>query len=195
MILGIIRGADKSNIHEVISAAIAGGINQLEITLNTPDALELIKIASKSREVGAGTVLNVKEAVAAVAAGARFIVSPLTDLETIKYCKKNKIPVYPGALTPTEIWRAWEVGADMVKVFPIKLFGGPDYVRELKAPFNEIKILACGGVSPQNIKEYFEAGAAAVAVGNSVFNRDLMEKRNFKLIEQKARELVQALSR
>jgi len=195
MILGIIRGADKNNILEVISAAVAGGIDQLEITLNTPDALELIKIASKSREVGAGTVLNVKEAEAAVAAGAGFIVSPLTDLETIKYCKKNKIPVYPGALTPTEIWRAWEVGADMVKVFPIKLFGGPDYVRELKAPFNEIKILACGGVSPQNIKEYFKAGAAGVAVGNSVFNRELMGKRSFELIEQKARELVQALSR
>jgi len=190
MILGIIRGANKDNIIPVIEAAISGGIKHIEITLNSPDALEQIKIASRKYEVGAGTVLSVKDAESAVKAGAKFIVSPIADPEMIKFCQKNKLPVYPGALTPTEVYRAWELGATMVKVFPVKSVGGPDYIKELKGPFYDIKLLACGGVNKENIKAYFAAGADAVAVGGSIFSRDLMNSGNFSEIEKKVRELV-----
>lgn len=193
MILGIIRGATKENILPVIEAAISGGIKQIEITLNSPDALEQIKIASKKYEVGAGTVLNVKEAKAVAKAGAKFIVSPIADPETIKFCQKNKLPVYPGALTPAEVYQAWELGATMVKVFPVKSVGGPDYIKELKGPFNDIKLLACGGVNKDNIKAYFAAGADAVAVGASIFNKRLMDEGRYKEIEKKIKELAAAI--
>ena len=193
MLLGIIRGATTDNIIPVIEAAIAGGIKELEITLNSPGALEQIALAAKRFPVGAGTVLNLNEAKAAIAAGAKFIVSPITDPDTIAFCRKKGIPIYPGALTPNEVYCAWELGATMVKVFPIKAVGGPDYIKELKGPFNEIKLLACGGVTPQNIKQYFTAGAAAVAVGSSVFNKELMASGQYAVIEQKIKELVAAI--
>ena len=191
MIIGIIRGANKENIENIIEAAVSGGLNTIEITLNTPDALELIRIAAKKWEIGAGTVLNLKEAKAAIKAGAKFIVSPITDPATIKYCKENNIAVYPCGVTPNEVYTAWKLGATMVKIFPAKLFGGPTYIKELKAPFNNIKLLACGGVTPQNIKEYFEAGVSAVAVGNSVFNKKWIDAGNFSAINIKAQEFAE----
>ncbi|MFA4967430.1 MAG: bifunctional 4-hydroxy-2-oxoglutarate aldolase/2-dehydro-3-deoxy-phosphogluconate aldolase [Candidatus Margulisiibacteriota bacterium] len=190
MILGIIRGATIENILPVIEAAVSGGIKHIEITLNSPDALEQIKIASRKYEVGAGTVLSAKDAKSAVKAGAKFIVSPIADPETINFCLKNKIPIYPGALTPSEVYRAWELGATMVKVFPVKLVGGPDYIKEIKGPFNAIKLLACSGVNAQNIKEYFAAGANAVAVGGSIFNKKLMDEGCYSEIEKKVISLV-----
>jgi len=194
MILGIIRGATKENIIPVIEAALSGGIKHIEITLNSPDALEQIKTASRKYEVGAGTVLSIKDAESAVKAGAKFIVSPIADPETIKFCLKNKIPIYPGALTPSEVYRAWELGATMVKVFPVKLVGGPEYIKELKGPFNDIKLLACAGVNAQNIKEYFAAGANAVAVGGSIFNKKLMDEGHYSEIEKRVRQLVNSRS-
>lgn len=193
MILGIIRGATTDNIIPVIESAIAGGIKELEITLNSPGALEQIALAAKRFPIGAGTVLNVKDAKAAVGAGAKFIVSPIADPETIAFCLQNGIPVYPGALTPNEVYRAWKMGATMVKVFPIKAVGGPDYIKELKGPFNDVKLLACGGVTPQNIKQFFTAGAAAVAVGTSVFNSELMNNGKFSEIEKRIKELITAI--
>ena len=193
MILGIIRGATKENIIPVIEAAMSGGLKHLEITLNTPGALDLIKLASQKYQVGAGTVLTLKEAKAALAAGAKFIVSPITDPAMVKYCQKNNIPVYPCGVTPNEVHTAWQLGATMVKVFPAKAFGGPAYIKELKATFNEIKLLACGGVTPQNIKEYFTAGASAVAIGNSVFKKEWMDEGKFDLIQEQASRFISAL--
>ncbi len=192
MILGIIRGASKKNILPVIDAAVSGGLRMLEITLNTPDALEMIAMASKHYEVGAGTVLNLGDAKAAVEAGARFIVSPIIDPETIAFCKDNGIIVFPGAATPNEVYRAWQLGATMVKVFPAGTLGGPAYIRELKGPFDKIKLLATGGVNAQNIKEYFAAGVSAVAIGSSVFSRQAMEAGEFDAIRQKISEIVNA---
>ncbi len=193
MIIGIIRGAGKKNIENVVKTGFEAGLDKIEITLNSPDALELISLVSKKWPIGAGTVLNLAEAEKAAAAGAKFIVSPITDAETVDFCRKKNIPVYPSGLTPNEVYRAWQTGATMVKVFPIKCLGGPAYIKELKGPFNNIRLLACGGVTPQNIRDFFQAGAAAVAVGTSVFNKDWMDKGDFDSIRKKARELVEAV--
>lgn len=190
MIIGIIRGATKQNIQPVIEAAISGGIKDIEITLNTPDALELIQIASRKWEIGAGTVLSLDECKAALSAGAKFIVSPIADPATIKYCRENNVPIYPCGVTPNEVFAAWGLGATMVKVFPVKCFGGPSYIKELKGPFDKLKLLACGGVTPQNIKDYFSAGASAVAVGASVFNKKWMEEGDYEAISKKVKEIV-----
>jgi 2-dehydro-3-deoxyphosphogluconate aldolase / (4S)-4-hydroxy-2-oxoglutarate aldolase len=194
MILGIIRGSTKANIIPVVEAALAGGLKAIEITLNSPDGLAQIELVAKKYPVGAGTVLNVEEAKAAVKAGATFIVSPITDQATIEYCCQNKIPVYPGALTPSEVYRAWKLGATMVKVFPVKSVGGPAYIKELKGPFNEAKLLACGGVTVQNIKEYFQAGASGVAIGGSVFSRELMAAGRYAEITAKVKKIVKEAS-
>ncbi len=192
MILGIIRGATVQNVLPVIEATLSGGIKDIELTLNSPDALEQIRIVAKKYKIGAGTVLNKTEAEQAVKAGASFIVSPIADEETIIFCVKHGIPIYPGALTPSEVFRAWELGATMVKVFPVKSVGGPDYIKELKGPFNNIKLLACGGVRSDNIREYFKAGAEAVAVGSSIFSKELMDAGKYSEIEKRVKELVAA---
>lgn len=189
MIIGIIRGADLSNIEKIVEAGFTGGLDKIEITLNSEKALEQIKLVSKKYEVGAGTVLTLDEAKSAINAGAKFIVSPITNPEMIKYCKENNIPIYPCGVTPNEVYTAWKLGATMVKIFPVKNFGGPSYIKELKGPFDKVKLLACGGVRPENIKEYFEAGAAAVAIGGSIFGSGDPEK-----IKKAARTFIKSLN-
>ena len=199
-IIGIIRGVADDDLPGTLQAALAGGLDTIEITLNTPNAIELIKeaaqwassISPRQLTVGAGTVCSLTEAQAAVAAGASFIVSPLTDVPMINWCRQQAIPIFAGALTPTEVYRAWEAGASMVKVFPVGSVGGPQYIKELKGPFNEIKLLACGGVRPNNLKEYFEAGASAVAIGNSIFNNKWLLNGEVEKIRQASREYVEA---
>jgi len=150
--------------------------------MNTKGAAGMIdKMArlSKGRiTVGAGTVLDRNSLQEAVDAGATFIVSPVLVEDVVKYCVKNRIPVFPGALTPQEVYNAWNAGATMVKVFPSNFFG-PEYFKELKGPFDGIKLLACGGVTPENIKDYFTNGASAVAFGASVFKKEWLAKGDF----------------
>ncbi|MFA5928423.1 MAG: bifunctional 4-hydroxy-2-oxoglutarate aldolase/2-dehydro-3-deoxy-phosphogluconate aldolase, partial [Candidatus Margulisiibacteriota bacterium] len=170
-IIGIIRSSSPEQVEGAVEAALSAGLQHIEITLNTPSALELIKTI-KSRNfpgltLGAGTVLSRQEAISAIEAGAEFIVSPIADQAMIAYCRHKSTPVFPGALTPAEIQQAWTSGANMVKVFPSASLGGAQYFKYLKGPFAEIKLLACGGVTPENMAEYFTAGASAIAIGNS----------------------------
>jgi 2-dehydro-3-deoxyphosphogluconate aldolase/(4S)-4-hydroxy-2-oxoglutarate aldolase len=124
-------------------------------------------------------------------AGAAFIVSPFLVKDVARYCVKNKIPVFPGALTPQEIYHAWEAGATMVKVFPAKFFG-PEYLKEIKGPFNDIQLLACSGVTPENLKEYFACGASAASFGASVFRREWLEQAAYNNIGKEIDRFVEA---
>jgi 2-dehydro-3-deoxyphosphogluconate aldolase/(4S)-4-hydroxy-2-oxoglutarate aldolase len=184
-ILGILRGASISQIEPLIETVIAAGLQTIEITMNTPGAPELIKkakqVACGRLTLGAGTVLSVQDLKSALKNGATFIVMPVLVKEVMEVCVKNKIPVFPGALTPEEIYRAWNAGATMVKVFPVKFFG-PEYFREIKAPFNNIELLACSGVNPENMLDYFAAGASAVSFGANVFRKEWLENKDFKSI-------------
>lgn len=181
-IMGILRGVLSSEIEPLIAAVIEAGLETIEITMNTKDAAELIRRAvtvSKGRMViGAGTVLNMHSLKFALDAGASFIVMPTLVTEVSQYCLKKRIPFFPGALTPQEIYKAWSEGATMVKVFPAKFFG-PEYFKEIKGPFNEIKLLACGGVTPENMKAYFSNGAEAVTFGSSVFRKEWLVKQDY----------------
>jgi 2-dehydro-3-deoxyphosphogluconate aldolase/(4S)-4-hydroxy-2-oxoglutarate aldolase len=149
----------------------------------------MIKHAQDKITVGAGTVLNLQDFEKAVTAGARFIVCPSIVEDVIQACKNENIPVFPGALTPSEVHRAWEMGATMVKLFPSSVFG-PGYIKELKGPFNNIKIMAVGGINEKNVSEYFASGADAVAFGGSIFNLKWMEDKRFDLIENKIHDLI-----
>jgi 2-dehydro-3-deoxyphosphogluconate aldolase/(4S)-4-hydroxy-2-oxoglutarate aldolase len=197
-ILGILRGAEKKSIEPLVETVIEAGLKTLEITMNTPGAPELIRKAkqvSRGRlTLGAGTVLTMPDLKSALKSGASFIVMPVLIKDVVKYCLKSKIPVFPGALTPQEIYEAWNSGATMVKVFPAKFFG-PEYFREIKGPFNNIELLACGGVTPENMKDYFFSGASAVSFGASVFRKDWLANKDFKSIGQAVKRFTQGRDR
>jgi len=184
-LLGILRGAETSHIEPLIETSIVNGLETLEIAMNTPGAAEQIKKAVETADgklmIGAGTVTNMQRLHEALNAGATFIVMPVIIKEIIEYCVQNKIPVFPGALTPNEVYQAWQLKASMVKVFPAKFFG-PEYFKALKAPLNEVKLLACGGVRPENMESYFKSGADAVAFGANVFKKEWLDKKDFKSI-------------
>jgi len=163
--------------------------------MNTAGAPELIRKAKKAcgnrLNLGAGTVLTMRDLKSALESGASFIVMPVLINDIVKYCVNNKIPVFPGALSPQEIYLAHDAGASMVKVFPSKFFG-PEYFRELKSPFNNIELLACGGVTPDNLKEYFSNGASAVSFGASVFRKDWLAKADFESVSKAVKRFIDA---
>ena len=196
-VLGILRNITESQIGPLIETVIEAGLETLEITMNTPAAAELIKkakqVASGRLTLGAGTVLSMQDLKLALKSGATFIVMPVLINDVMRYCVKKKIPVFPGAFTPGEIFQAWDAGAAMVKVFPAKFFG-PEYFREIKGPFNKIELLACAGVTPENMKDYFAQGASAVSFGASVFKRDWLVNKDFKAIAQAIKRFMDALS-
>ena len=194
-VLGIVRGLNESCLEGVVEAAFTGGLRFLEITLNTPDALHLItKINTKytQLQIGAGTVLSVEGAKKAIDAGAKYIVAPNFNEEVSIFCAQNKIAYFPGALTPTEIKKAWDAGATMVKVFPASQMG-PDYFKVIKGPFDQIKLMAVGGVNPANTKDYLGAGANAVALGGSIFSIQRMANRKFEEIHKDITEFMFAV--
>lgn len=184
-VMGIARGVELEQIEPLVEAVVTSGLKTLEITMNTKDAARLIrkarKIAQKRLVLGAGTVLDMDSLKQALDSGATFIVMPVFIQDVLRYCVKNEIPVFPGALTPQEIYRAWQDGATMVKVFPAKFFG-PEYFREIKGPFSDIELLACAGVTPQNMRAYFACGANAIAFGASVFKKDWLREKKYSSV-------------
>lgn len=195
-IIGIMRGVSLDMIDPLLETVMDTGLQTIEITMNTDGAEKLIQHAVKKAAgrltIGAGTVLDLESLQTALKAGASFIVLPTLVPEVVKYCVTHKIPVFPGALTPQEILNAWQSGATMVKVFPAKTFG-PEYFKELKGPFNNIELLACGGVSPANLKIYVANGASAVAFGSSVFRPDWLANKEFPSINRRISQYLKAL--
>lgn len=196
-VIGILRGAREEMIEPLAECAVSSGLKTIEITMNTPGAPELIQQMSRFSKgrlvLGAGTVLTMDVLHSALDAGATFIVLPTLVDDVVDYCVKKSIPVFPGALTPKEIYNAWSAGATMVKVFPAKYFGA-GYFKEIKGPFNDIELLACGGVTADNIKSFFSCGASAVAFGASIFKPEWLEAGEFYRIKESLRTLLAAIS-
>ena len=191
--MGILRGINEEQLLSLSEVIVSSGLKTLEITMNTPHApaliSKLIQVAGKDLNIGAGTVLNRSDLMSALESGAQFIVSPSVDEDVIEYCQMHSVPVFPGALTPTEIHKAWQAGAAMVKVFPASLFG-PEYFKEIKGPFNNIELMAVGGVSRDSLASYFQMGASAVAFGSGIFRREYLQNAEFKLIEDEISQLI-----
>jgi len=196
-IFGILRGIGAEDLEPLLAAVASAGLKTLEITMNTAGAEELIRKAvafSAGRlTIGAGTVLDMTDLKAALDAGATFIVMPVLVEDVMAYCVKHDIPAFPGALTPTEIHRAWRAGAAMVKVFPAGLFG-PAYFKAVKGPFQDVELLACGGVTPENMRAYFENGASAVSFGASVFKKEELAQGDFARIGRTVKQYMDALN-
>jgi 2-dehydro-3-deoxyphosphogluconate aldolase/(4S)-4-hydroxy-2-oxoglutarate aldolase len=179
-VIGILRGVDFDFFGAVMTAGFEAGLQAIEITFNTERAEEMVRFHRSrlpaGKLLGMGTIRNLEEAQKAVNAGAMFLVTPNTDVDVIRYAAERRIPVVAGGFTPTEIYAAWSAGAAMVKIFPCGLFG-PQYIRELRGPFDQIPLVAVGGVSQDNVKAYLEAGARAVGVGGSLFGRQALHRR------------------
>ena len=169
-IVAILRGCDPEHVLPIGEALYAGGIRLLEITLNSPGAFEAIEAAAATlgdrMVIGAGTVLEAAEATSAIAAGAKFILSPSLDAAVIRRTIDLGAVSIPGAFTPTENFEAWRKGAHLVKVFPASI--GPAWFRDIRGPLPQIPLMATGGVSVSNIRDFDKAGAVAFGIGSSL---------------------------
>ena len=193
-VLPVIRASSAEEARSVIDAIAAGGITTIEVTMTIPDAVKLIAELCRGRDdllIGAGSVLDPESARECINAGAKFIVSPATDFETIEYCNDNEIVVVPGALTPTEILNATEAGADIVKVFPADSMGGAKYMRSLKAPMPHLKLIPTGGVNQSTAAEFIRAGAEAIGVGADLVDLGAIREGRASAITDAARNYLE----
>ena len=195
-IVAIIRANSSNELIDAAAAIQAGGVDVIEITMTTPDALRVISEVSTQLGdavlVGVGSVLDAETARAAMLAGAEFVVSPVTKSDVIEICNRYGKVVIPGAFTPTEILAAWETGADYVKVFPSSGVG-PSYIKDIKAPLPQIPLIPTGGINAENAAEFINAGASALGVGSALVSSSLLESGDFVLLTEKAKNLIAAI--
>jgi len=197
-VVAIIRANSSDELIEVAAAIKEGGVDVIEVTMTTPNALQVIsEVAKKYGDkvlVGVGTVLDAETARAAMLAGAEFVVSPVVKEEIIEICRRYSKIVMPGAFTPTEILYAWEKGADYVKVFPSSGVG-PGYIKAIRGPLPQIPLIPTGGVNVDNAGEFIKAGAAALGVGGSLVNKQVIAEGKFDVLTETARKLVEAVKK
>ena len=171
-IIPVIRTDSAEKAQTVIKALIAGSIDVLEVTMTIPNAVELItRLTGEYRNaavIGAGTVLDKQTAEKCIEAGAKFIVSPILDLETVSFCNRSEIAALPGALTPTEIYSAQKAGADLIKIFPISAMGGVSYLKAVKTIFPQIEFVPTGGINLENAADYIKSRAFAIGIGGEL---------------------------
>lgn len=195
-VVAIIRANSSDELIEVAAAIKEGGVDVIEVTMTTPNALQVIsEVAQKYGDkvlVGVGTVLDAETARAAMFAGAEFVVSPVVKDDIIEICRRYSKIVMPGAFTPTEILYAWEKGADYVKVFPSSSVG-PGYIKAIRGPLPHIPLIPTGGVNVENAGEFIKAGAAALGVGGSLVSKQVIAARKFEVLTETARKLVDAV--
>ncbi len=181
-IVGIIRGQDIDIVRKIAETFSSAGLTTLEVTMNTPGAANIIstlRAGFPELNIGAGTVCTFQDLLIALDAGSQFIVTPIIDEDVIKRCVTKNIPIFPGAFTPTEIYKAWSLGASAVKVFPATQLG-PEYIKDVLAPLNDVKLIPTGGVSKENIRFFFKAGAVGVGMGSSLLDKELIANSDFE---------------
>jgi 2-dehydro-3-deoxyphosphogluconate aldolase/(4S)-4-hydroxy-2-oxoglutarate aldolase len=195
-IVAILRAPSSEQLGNVARALLEAGIDVIEVTFTVPSALEILAAVKKDLGdrvlLGAGTVLDSETARAAILAGAEFIVAPALNLDVVRLCHRYDKLVMPGAFTPTEILAAWEAAADIVKVFPSDVVG-PSYLKALRGPFPQIRMMPTGGVNLETLPAFIKAGACAVGVGGSLVEPQAMREGNFDRLRDLANQYVQAL--
>ncbi|MGH7677885.1 MAG: bifunctional 4-hydroxy-2-oxoglutarate aldolase/2-dehydro-3-deoxy-phosphogluconate aldolase [Gemmatimonadaceae bacterium] len=194
-IVPVIRAQTADAAFAVAEALIGAGLAIAEVTMTVPGALDVITSISRRFGdrvlVGAGTVTDVTTAKRAIDLGAQFIVTPCLVPEVIEATLKKDVAILPGALTPTEVFTAHRLGGDMVKVFPVGVGGAP-YVRALRGPFPTIPLVPTGGITLDNVRDMFDAGAAAVGVGSELISRDALARQDYAAIGRMAQMFLAA---
>jgi 2-dehydro-3-deoxyphosphogluconate aldolase / (4S)-4-hydroxy-2-oxoglutarate aldolase len=194
-LIPVVRAESSEQAMRAVEAIMNGGVNVLEVTMTVPGAIGLIEQLSRTfgarALIGAGTVLDPETADKCIGAGAQFIVSPALNEETIAFCRAREIAIFPGALTPTEVVRAWNAGADAVKVFPAGAVGGANYLKALKAPLPQIELVPTGGVSLKTASDFIKAGAMALGVGADLVDMKALREGNAQLITERAQQFLE----
>ena len=192
-VVAIIRMKEPDRLRAVIDALAAGGLRAIEVTMTVPGAIDLIAQIAPTLPrdflFGAGTVLDADTASRAIDAGARFIVSPVFRTAVIDACHRRDVPAMPGCLTPTEILDAWDAGADIVKVFPATTLG-PGYLKDVRAPLPQVKLMPTGGVTIDNAGDWIKAGAVAVGVGSALVDNQAIAAADYHRLEENARRIL-----
>lgn len=195
--IAVIRAPEFTVGLQMAQAAVAGGLRLIEITWTSDRPAALVNHLRASLPpdcwVGAGTVLSPAEMTEAIAAGAQFCFMPHTDPAMLKIGQTHAVPVIPGALTPTEIMTAWNLGADGVKVFPCQTLGGPAYIRHLQGPMSHIPLIPTGGITIERAPEYLRQGAIAIGVSSSLFLKNWVAKHDWASISTRSQALLKSL--
>jgi len=196
-VVAIIRLHDSQAGHDVALALADGGVTALEVTMTVPGAVRLIEQLAATLPsnvmIGAGTVLDTETARSVILAGARFVVSPVCRPAVIEMCHRYDVAAMPGCFTPTEILDAWEAGADVVKVFPATALG-PGFIKDLRGPLPQVKLMPTGGVTRENAGEWIRAGACAIGVGTALLVGTAVAARRFADISANARHFIEAVA-
>lgn len=195
-VVPIVRTQNAESAVAAVEALIEGGLECVEITMTVENALRAIeKVADRHGDrvlLGAGTVLDPETARACMLAGAQFFVTPSSNPKTADMARRYSRPVFPGALTPTEILAAWEAGADAIKVFPCSAMGGAKYIKALKGPFPHIELFPTGGVSLETVADFFAAGCFAVGIGSELIEAKSVADGHYHVITERARRFREA---
>jgi 2-dehydro-3-deoxyphosphogluconate aldolase / (4S)-4-hydroxy-2-oxoglutarate aldolase len=196
-VVAIIRMKEVDRLQAVVEALIEGGVTALEVTMTVPGAVEVIGRLTERLPpgfvLGAGTVLDPETARQVILAGARFIVSPIYNPSVVRLCHRYDVAALPGCFTPTEILSAWEAGADLVKVFPATALG-PGYIKDVRAPLPQVRLVPTGGVTVENAGGWIRAGAAAVGIGTALLDMHAIAAGDYQEIAARARRLVEAVA-
>jgi 2-dehydro-3-deoxyphosphogluconate aldolase/(4S)-4-hydroxy-2-oxoglutarate aldolase len=196
-VLAVLRSPSSEAALRTVEALVNGGVLGIEITYTTPNAAQVVSdLRSRFGDsilLGMGTLTEGAQSAEAREAGAAFVVSPHTDAELAQAMVGSGLAVMCGALTPSEVWQAWRLGSDVVKLFPGSLWG-PAYMKALKGPFPQIPMMPTGGVSTDNVRDWFKAGAVAVGAGSELCPRDLVLAGRFEEITERARGYVAAIA-
>jgi len=197
-VVAVIRANSGDELLDVCRSLVFGGVTACEITMTTPGALAGIeKVSTELGDeclVGVGSVLDVETCRAAILAGAAFVVSPTLDVDVIKMAHRYDRPMIPGALTPTEIQRAWSHGADIVKIFPANHFG-PRYFKDLLGPMPQLRLTPTGGVNLDTVTDWIHAGAVCVGVGSALVRKDFIERGDWDQLSALAGEYVRLVAK
>ena len=192
-IVAIIRMKEPDKVRAVVDAIAAGGVTSLEVTMTVPNAVQLIAELAPAMPsgflLGAGTVLDAATAARVIDAGAQFVVSPVFRRQVIAACHERDVPAMPGCFTPTEILEAWDLGADIVKVFPATALG-PGFLKDLRGPLPHVKLMPTGGVTIDNAGEWIKGGAAAVGIGTALLDARAIAAADYAALTANARRLV-----
>jgi 2-dehydro-3-deoxyphosphogluconate aldolase/(4S)-4-hydroxy-2-oxoglutarate aldolase len=196
-LVAIIRSHSTEGLENTVRSLYQGGIRTIEITMNTPGALrgiERVKEMYPDVLIGAGTVLDSETARLAILSGAGFLLTPTLKKDTIETANRYQVPIIPGVMTPTEVLTAYEYGAKMVKIFPIRQLG-PKYLTDLQGPLPFVEIMAVGGISLENAASYLQAGACSLGIGSSLVDEKLVQLGDFTEIERRAASFVEIVNK
>ena len=197
-VIAVIRADSSAQLVEVADALVKGGAPTMEVTMTTPNALQVISdVRAKFGDaicMGVGTVLDTGTARAALLAGAEYVVTPTLNVEVIQLCRRYATPIIAGAYTPTEALTAWEAGADFIKIFPADQLG-PNYIKALKAPLPQLEIIPTGGVDLNTAGDFIRAGCAAIAAGSSFVSKEILKSQDWPKLTAIAKQFVEVIAK